>query len=299
MLKTLAILAMFFSVTHTLMPATGKASNDDGSERQGSRNETASSQAQANPVPSIIPKPPEPSHPNPKATNKSAAYTQDSVTIIESAAMPGKRDWLDYTSLIVGVMLAFITGAGVIAAWRGLPVILRQAKGAEDAARAAKDGAAAAFSNAQAVINAERPWLMENITRSKDSDRKWIVSIRNAGNTPSEVVDGYWCLSLLGGTFELPADHKRNHFLLQNTITVKPDSFEVTSIDMRLYHEEAVSALLEESKLFYLHGDVVYWDTFTDRSLPNAKPHVTQWCYVYSPPTREFTRAPCTYHGHS
>jgi len=42
----------------------------------------------------------------------------------------------------------------------------------------AKTAAEAASLNAQAAINAERPWLLENIERDKNSDQEWIVSIR-------------------------------------------------------------------------------------------------------------------------
>ena len=169
---------------------------------------------------------------------------------------------------------------------------------------AAKHGAKAALLNAQAVINAERPWLLENITRIKDSDREWIVSMRNAGNTPADVVDGYWCASTLSGDFNLPAEFRRSLFLLQNTVIVKTDSFEVTRIDTRPLHDAAMSGFRDPDggavfKLLYLHGETRYWDTFTDRSSPIAKPHVTQWCYVYNPHAEEFTRAPCTYHNHT
>jgi hypothetical protein len=41
----------------------------------------------------------------------------------------------------------------------------------------AKTSAEAAFLNAQAAINAARPWLMENIARAEDSDQVWTLAI--------------------------------------------------------------------------------------------------------------------------
>jgi hypothetical protein len=59
--------------------------------------------------------------------------------ITEAASAPNNRDWIDYTTLVIGIFLAAITGTGVIAAWRGLPEFKRQAEATKDAATAAKD----------------------------------------------------------------------------------------------------------------------------------------------------------------
>ena len=139
MLKLLAILAMVFAVAQASMPTTGQASNDNGNKGHQNRNEAATSQGQAKPISSVFPQPPEASHPETETASKSAANAQDSITIIESTPVPSKRDWFDISTLALGILLAIITGAGVIAAWFGLPELKRQAEAAKEAAIATKN----------------------------------------------------------------------------------------------------------------------------------------------------------------
>jgi hypothetical protein len=229
----------------------------------------------------------------------------------ENLGIQRKRAWFTGGLVAVGLIQAFVMGWQVTLARGTLEEIHTQAERMKQQidemktqTDVAKTSAEAASLNAQAAVNAERPWLLENIERDKDSDQEWIVSIRNAGNTPAEVVNGYWSYSLLSGDFKLPADCHRSIFPLQTTVIAKTDSFEAGRIDMRRYHDQALGGFHNpdgggEFKHLYFHGNVEYWDTFIDRSSPMAKPHVTQWCYVYNPHAKEFNRAPCTYHDHS
>jgi hypothetical protein len=233
----------------------------------------------------------------------------------ENLAIQRKLEWFTGVLAIVGVLqVATMVWQGIflrrtwVAIHSQANTMEIQAKEAKESAAAAtaiaKEAADAALLNAKALMNVERPWLLENIVRDGDNDQEWIVSMRNAGNTPAEVIDGYCSISHLSGDFKLPADYRRSPFILQNTVIVKTDSFEVDRIDMRRWHEHAIGGFRDpngggEFKFLYLHGEVKYWDTFTDRSSPIAKPHVTQWCYVYNPQAREFSRAPGTNHDHS
>jgi hypothetical protein len=252
--------------------------------------------------------------PAPTTANvRSSSSTAQSAASTEQENLDIQRKLERFTGglVIVGLMQVFTVFWQAIVLRQTLKEIHTQAEhmkqqiGEMKAQTAvAKTSAEAALLNAEALINVERPWLLENIARVRGSDHEWIVSIRNAGNTPAEVVDGYWSFSPLSGDFKLPGDYRRSIFLLQNTVIVKKDSFEVARIDTRLYHDRAIGGFRGpdgggEFKLLYFHGDLEYWDTFANRSRPAAKPHVTQWCYVYNPETKEFTRAACTYHGHS
>ncbi len=305
---------MVFTIAQAPMPITRKTS-DNGAHEHKDKSATANRGANPSaPTPLVSTQDNGSGSLKSESDNASPENQQGAINVTNAApvsvpwSLPKWAVWLGW---IANLVLTGFLIWGVLVARNSLEVIgeqtkqtARSAKATEDAAIAAKDGAKAAFLNAQAVIDAERPWLMENIARSNSSDRKWIVSIWNAGNTPAEIVDGYWCLSRISGDFKLPIDHERHLFLLQNTVIVKADSFKVEGLDMRILQSAAMGGFRESSsdrefKHVYFHGDVEYWDMFTDRSSPNAKPHVTQWCYVYNPHTEEFTRAPCTYHEHS
>jgi hypothetical protein len=184
MLKWLAIVVMLFAVTQAPMPAIGQS-----------------------PIPLVTAKSPESIHPQTETDKKTAADTQDSVTIIESNAMPSKKDWVDYTTLLVGIFITYITGAGVIAAWRGLPEFKRQAE-------AAKDAANAALFQAQTSVASERAWVvirssMKGFTPSSDELNYW-WSIQNTGNTPARILETQCLYELLENTelYTLPSDPK-------------------------------------------------------------------------------------------
>ncbi len=159
MWKILAVIAVVFSVAQAPVPVTGQTPNNDRSETNPNHAETGTGDTQTNPIPAIGPKSPESSHPKVETGKESSVDTQDSVTIIESTTVPSKRDWVDYTTLGIGIVIAVITGAGVIAAWRGLPQLFRQAASAKIAADAARE-------SADALISAERAWVLASIRKT-------------------------------------------------------------------------------------------------------------------------------------
>ncbi len=132
-----------------------------------------------------------------------------------------------------------------------------------------------------------------------------MVSLRNAGNTPADVADGYWCFSTMANDFKMPQNFQRHPFVIQKTLLVKGDSLESPTFDTNAIKLQAFNgfrdtgAIDRDFKFLYWHGEIEYWDTFTDRTAPGANPHKTQWCYVYNPTTEEFIRAPCDYHQHT
>jgi hypothetical protein len=196
-----------------------------------------------------------------------------------------------------GITAWAIILTGFAIAWQA--VATQQAANAgKTAAEAAKDAAIAARTSAEAVFAAERPWLVESIGQLGNSKHIWIVSMQNTGNTPAEISDGYSSRDFMYPDFNLPATPARHSFLLQRTLIVKEDTFEVYRIDTESVHDNAVERLNRDGESFFIFGDVRYWDTFTNEK-DRVNPHVSEWCYVYNTLTREFTRAPCTYHGHS
>jgi hypothetical protein len=157
-MKRLAILAVFFAVTQAPVQTTGQASNHDRSKGNASQNNADPNKAKPS-DPKAIPKAPESDHPKGESYSSHETKNKDSVTIAESAAVANKRDWFDYLTLFIGIVLAGITGAGVIAAWQGLPQLFRQAGSAKIAADAARD-------SANALVSAERAWVLASIRKT-------------------------------------------------------------------------------------------------------------------------------------
>lgn len=84
----------------------------------------------------------------------------------------GPPTWSNWALFIVGVGTA-------IFAFRSLPLIRRQTKATEDAAKAA-------LLNAQAVIHSERPWVTLSI-REEEVD-VFSFHLKNVGRTPAEIL---------------------------------------------------------------------------------------------------------------
>jgi len=104
--------------------------------------------------PTPIPKKPDTPQPQPKTAEQQPSDGQKPLTIVVNVPpSTHDHDWIDFSVLAINALLAVITGAGVIAAWKGLPEIWRQAKATEETALAAKK-------SADAQINIERPWLL-------------------------------------------------------------------------------------------------------------------------------------------
>lgn len=232
----------------------------------------------------------------PSATTGSIVCTAEH----SQKAKSGQRDslwWHIFIAWPEGITTLAIIATGFVIAWQA--VATQQAANAgKTAAESAKDSAIAARKSAEAVFAAERPWLVESIGQLGNSKYIWIVSMRNTGNTPAEISDGYSSRDFMYPDFNLPAAPARHSFPLQRTLIVKEDSFEVYKIDTEPIHENALDRLNRDGESFFIFGDVRYWDTFTAEK-DRVKPHVSEWCYIYNTFTREFTRAPCTYHGHS
>jgi hypothetical protein len=107
------------------------------------------------------------------------------------------RDWIDVLSLAVSFVLMSVGIAGIFVALRTLRAVKRQADEMLDQANLMKEqtavaekSAKAALLNAQAVINAERPWLLIDPKRSGEGQSTGITfKAVNRGRSPAEVIN--------------------------------------------------------------------------------------------------------------
>jgi hypothetical protein len=105
----------------------------------------------------------------------------------------------------------------------GVLIALRALKPAESASKAA-------FLNAQAVINAERPWLLVSIEAISDEPDMYIVQAFNAGRTPAELHEGHCACEKHSVGFEPSEDFQDPFWLPMQNLIVSGDSFEVRKI---------------------------------------------------------------------
>jgi hypothetical protein len=107
------------------------------------------------------------------------------VLAITAVFLAVTRDWIDYTTLGFGVLLAVITGAGVIAAWRGLPEFKRQAEAAKDAAIAAKESIDLSRDTAKRQLRAYMVVRNARLILHEDGFVEAKMELANCGQTPA------------------------------------------------------------------------------------------------------------------
>jgi hypothetical protein len=154
----------------------------------------------------------------------------------------------------------------------------------------ARKAANAALLGAQAVINSERPWLVVDIVIDENKPALYVVRVINKGRTPAEMQEGHcrFTVEKVGG-FTPPFNFEGPFIAPLQGLTVSEDSFEICKIDPVFMLEQAGEAPFPVS--VYVYGRITYWDTFTDRTRPDAKAHETRWCFSYQSYTKRWYRS--------
>jgi hypothetical protein len=126
------------------------------------------------------------------------ATADQPVTVLSLPSISVNRDWIDLAAFAVSVILTVVGIVGVRAAVRTLKAVEKQtgqmivqAALMKEQTAVAKQAADAALLNAQAVINAERPWLLVAVPRLVMSAQQSLhVSFKttNVGRSPAEII---------------------------------------------------------------------------------------------------------------
>jgi hypothetical protein len=122
-----------------------------------------------------------------QAANHDLAQQQ---AITENTALPNKRDWLDYSTFGIGVLLAAVTITGVVAAWRGLPELKKQAEAAKDAAIATKHSIDLSRITAKEQLRAYLAARQGRVFLLDGGALRVRMEIENFGQTPAYEIQG-------------------------------------------------------------------------------------------------------------
>jgi hypothetical protein len=160
--------------------------------------------------------------------------------------------------------------------------------------RPIRNQARAALLSAQAVLDAERPWFVASIERTRPQFDFWRVRITNKGRTPGQLWDlsenFMWVPSPEAEHFPMPpcydspgsGPNTRFYASAESFIVgenpVNDDGFlPVDRVNNR--RQEFGENMLE---FLVVYGRVTYKDTFTGRT-PRLL-HESRWCYLFRPP---------------
>jgi hypothetical protein len=229
------------------------------------------------------------SHPQ-KDKSESADVSNAAVTVINEQPSPqdqgrakeqpkGYFETLFSANNLPNVALAIVGGLGIVLAWKTVS--------------ATKSAAAAAKLSAQAIINAERPWLLVEINRVEGRPGEWLVSARNMGETPAELIEGYVTAGAHEPGWSPPNEGLLAPFVITKTLFVKGESFPILIWNELPQLEFAQGFCRDkdhsEPRFIHVFGRVLYWDVFVDRKAPGSSPHVSQWNFIYNAHANTFS----------
>lgn len=169
-------------------------------------------------------------------------------------------------------------------------ITLATARAAQENAEAAKHTADFALLNAQAVINAERAWVIVGPTSNKRDF--YTFNAVNVGQTPAKLVRSFADVIVLGHTTHLPPSPDYQTQRLEGmtpSLCLPKDRrvvFEISAeaISRVKYPQGNAPPNHLEFMEIYFFGKVIYEDTLNTGKTPESSPvHETKWCFKLTP----------------
>ncbi|MGB7845886.1 MAG: hypothetical protein WBL63_09750, partial [Candidatus Acidiferrum sp.] len=166
---------------------------------------------------------------------------------------------------------------------------------AKGAAEAAKANAEAARLNAQAVIDAERPWMVITIHPSPGLPGNCVLRATNKGRTPAEIESGDFAFTFTSRPDDLPVPATyRDPFVVPHQIFLtQGDGFDVSPISPQSTIDNAPEMKQRTqmgNQFLFFYGRICYRGVFTKEGREHFQ-YETRWCYNYDVSKRQFLRS--------
>ena len=185
------------------------------------------------------------------------AILAESITIIETS----KRDWLDYATFGIGVILAGVTLAGVWAAWRGLPELKKQAAAAKDAAIATKEAVDLSRKTAKRQLRAYMVLRRGGLFLLDGDALKLTLEVKNSGQTPAYEIRGRVDCGF--SSYPILEPLRGNQPFESNVIVGGGHAFKTG--DIIPFTQTDIEALRgDEKRAFFIVGKYTYLDIFKE-----------------------------------
>lgn len=296
--KRLIALAVLLAITQTPVSAAGQSSNHPANNQtsakslqQGPSPATAATQADA---PSASPASSNAPGVAPNCVGGNCDEQPSHITIATPAPAPAPWPIQDRIAWGANVLLALLGYAGIMVAIQTLKKIERQGKYAESAADAAaksSDAAAksaeAALLHAQAIINAERPWVLITIVPSRSIENGFTVIATNRGRGPAQVTAAVDEIRIAVDETQLPpvpeyrpqdAEVPFVSIILLPGEFMNLKSFCRDDVKPLCGSDEAFRRIENWEERIFLYGTVTYRDLAAPADMPA---HETGWCCRY------------------
>jgi hypothetical protein len=183
------------------------------------------------------------------------------------------------------VILAVLGYVGIMLALRALKHIKHNTESGAVAAQAALESAHAALTQTQAIIDAERPWIVIRVEASLTKENTFKVMATNRGRSPAKIFALWDQVRIAVDETQLPESPEYATMKAgarPEPVVLLPSE----SVAIRIFSREDVRSFCENDEEFekvklwekniFLHGRVTYRDMI---SLPEKQPYETDWCY--------------------
>lgn len=152
--------------------------------------------------------------------------------------------------------------------------------------RETRRAAEGAFLNAQAVINAERPWLLVTLEEVSGPGTGFIIRAKNKGRTPAMIMSARIGCVVAENVEKLPKEPPYGDgSLVQDHIVIPEDEPSVGWFDLNALNKMTGNKAAWLEGQTFVFGIVLYRDLL---DLSQTKPHETRWIYAYYPARGEF-----------
>jgi hypothetical protein len=202
---------------------------------------------------------------------------------------PAPTPWLMHERIAWGanIVLAIVGYVGIMLALSILKKIERQTCSAETAAGAAAVSAQAALLNAQAIIDAERPWLLISVEPSMGQENTFIVMVTNRGRAPASIAAMSDQIRIAIDETHLPAAPEYENgeptaplvpIILLPGETSGIKTFSRDEARGVCDSDERFKKVENWDEKIFLFGKIIYRDLIAP---PDKQTHETSWCCWY------------------
>lgn len=168
-----------------------------------------------------------------------------------------------------------------------LKKIERQTIYSETAAQAAADSAQAALLHAQAIIRAERPWILITVEPSRSVENGFTVTATNRGRGPARIVSTIDKITSAVDQSHLPEqpqyDEVTPSAALSSVVLLPGEATGIKSFsrdDVKSFcgSDEKLRRVEKWEELILLYGNIVYKDLI---AVGETVTHESSWCCWY------------------
>jgi hypothetical protein len=190
-LKGLAKFVVLLTVLQAAVAVAAKPADHPATKPQAVTKQQAVTKSQTAPVPASSASQPQSAAPAAGTDSASGLrdYQTPHITIANPPPAPVVWTWQEQVTWAANLVLVILGYAGIMMALSLLRKIERQTGYAEAVIEAASSSAHAALLNAQAVIQAERPWILITVEPSRSMENSFTIMATNRGRTPARIVE--------------------------------------------------------------------------------------------------------------